>query len=131
MVDDLFIQPAVTDYGTAIGAAIASERRAGRWTGQPRMPSVYWVRLQRRGDRARPEMRGFRIRSCRRSGVRSCGSWRTGFVVGWFQGRMEFGPRALGNRSIIADPRHAANCDRVNASVKFREEWRPFAPALP
>jgi carbamoyltransferase len=42
---------------------------------------------------------------------------------------MEFGPRALGNRSILADPRDAANRDRVNASVKFREEWRPFAPA--
>ena len=50
-------------------------------------------------------------------------------MVGWFQGRMEFGPRALGNRSILGDPRDAATRDRVNASVKFREEWRPFAPS--
>ena len=52
-----------------------------------------------------------------------------GQVVGWFQGRMEFGPRALGNRSILADPRDAEMQDRVNDVVKFREEWRPFAPS--
>jgi len=52
------------------------------------------------------------------------------FIVGWFQGRMEFGPRALGNRSILANPRNAAMKDIVNARVKFREEFRPFAPAV-
>ncbi|MDP3939364.1 MAG: carbamoyltransferase [Deltaproteobacteria bacterium] len=51
-------------------------------------------------------------------------------VVGWFQGRMEFGPRALGNRSILADPRNAENRDRVNLKIKFRESFRPFAPAI-
>jgi carbamoyltransferase len=53
-----------------------------------------------------------------------------GKVVGWFQGRMEFGPRALGNRSILADPRHVASRDKVNAVVKYREYWRPFCPSL-
>jgi carbamoyltransferase len=52
-----------------------------------------------------------------------------GAIVGWFQGRMEFGPRALGNRSILADPRRPEMKDRVNESVKFREGWRPFAPS--
>jgi carbamoyltransferase len=52
-------------------------------------------------------------------------------VVGWFQGRMEFGPRALGNRSILADPRTAAMRDRVNEKVKYRESFRPFAPSVP
>ncbi len=52
-----------------------------------------------------------------------------GKVVGWFRGRMEFGPRALGNRSILADPRTAEMRDVVNARVKHREEFRPFAPA--
>lgn len=52
-----------------------------------------------------------------------------GQVVGWFQGAMEFGPRALGNRSILADPRRPEMRDRINASVKMREAFRPFAPA--
>ncbi len=51
-------------------------------------------------------------------------------VVGWFQGRMEFGPRALGNRSILADPRNPENQDRVNLKIKFRESFRPFAPSV-
>lgn len=51
-------------------------------------------------------------------------------ILGWFQGRMEFGPRALGNRSILADPRKAENKDRVNQKVKYREGFRPFAPSL-
>jgi len=51
-------------------------------------------------------------------------------VVGWFQGRMEFGPRALGNRSILADARNPENRDRVNLKIKFRESFRPFAPAV-
>jgi carbamoyltransferase len=54
----------------------------------------------------------------------------SGKVIGWFQGRMEFGPRALGNRSILADPRTAEMRDIVNVRVKLREEFRPFAPAV-
>jgi carbamoyltransferase len=51
-------------------------------------------------------------------------------VVGWFQGRMEFGPRSLGNRSILADARNPANKDVVNLKIKFRESFRPFAPSV-
>ena len=54
----------------------------------------------------------------------------TGKIVGWFQGRFEIGPRALGNRSILADPREVAMKDHINASVKHREPFRPFAPAV-
>jgi carbamoyltransferase len=53
-----------------------------------------------------------------------------GSMVAWFQGRMEYGPRALGNRSILVDPRLEDGKDRVNAEVKFRESWRPFAPSV-
>jgi carbamoyltransferase len=53
-----------------------------------------------------------------------------GLVVGWFQGRMEFGPRSLGNRSILADPRKAEMKDRINLLVKFREGFRPFTPSV-
>jgi carbamoyltransferase len=53
-----------------------------------------------------------------------------GKVVGWFQGRIEAGPRALGARSILADPRNEAARDRVNAAIKYRELWRPFCPSM-
>lgn len=53
-----------------------------------------------------------------------------GKLVGWFQGRVEAGPRALGQRSILADPRDVASRDRVNAAVKYREDWRPFCPSV-
>src|ERR1051326_4266425 len=52
-------------------------------------------------------------------------------IVGWYQGRMEFGPRALGHRSILANPTRADTKDIVNAKVKFREMFRPFAPVVP
>jgi carbamoyltransferase len=53
-----------------------------------------------------------------------------GKIIGWVQGRAEFGPRALGNRSILADPRPADMKEKINARVKFREEFRPFAPSI-
>src|SRR6185436_2773209 len=53
-----------------------------------------------------------------------------GAVIGWVQGRSEFGPRALGNRSILADPRPAENKQRINFMVKKREGYRPFAPSV-
>lgn len=53
-----------------------------------------------------------------------------GKILGWFQGRMEFGPRALGSRSILADPRDPEMNAKVNNAVKFREWWRPFAPSM-
>lgn len=53
-----------------------------------------------------------------------------GKIIGWFQGRAELGPRALGNRSILADPRDVKFRDKVNIAVKFREEWRPFCPSM-
>src|SRR5207253_4452429 len=53
-----------------------------------------------------------------------------GKIIGWFQGRMEFGPRALGSRSILADPRDPEMNAKVNNAVKFREWWRPFAPSI-
>ena len=55
---------------------------------------------------------------------------KSGKVIGWYQGRFEWGPRALGNRSIIADPRNPEMKDIVNAKIKFREPYRPFAPSV-
>jgi carbamoyltransferase len=58
------------------------------------------------------------------------GTLAQGSIVGWFQGSMEFGPRALGNRSILADPRDGKARDLINSRIKFRESFRPFAPAV-
>jgi carbamoyltransferase len=54
----------------------------------------------------------------------------TGNPLAWLQGRMEFGPRALGNRSILGDPTHKGVADRINAQIKYRERWRPFCPSI-
>lgn len=53
-----------------------------------------------------------------------------GYIISWFQGKMEFGPRALGNRSILADARNPEMKDKINSLIKFRESFRPFAPAV-
>jgi carbamoyltransferase len=130
LVDDLFVQPAATDDGTAMGAAIALHRRAGGWRRRPRMEHLY-LGPGYTNDEIDRVLRDARLTHVVLPDIEPVVAQllARGFVVGWFQGRMEFGPRALGNRSILADPRDAATRDRVNASVKFREEWRPFAPA--
>ncbi len=131
LVDDVFIQPAATDDGTAIGAALVAHRLASGSHRPYRMEDVYL------GDGySDDEIESF-LRTCKIQFTRPADISRTaaellasGKIVGWFQGRMEFGPRALGNRSILADPRDAAMRDRVNAVAKFREGWRPFAPSV-
>ncbi len=60
----------------------------------------------------------------------TAGRLARGQLIGWIQGRAEYGPRALGNRSILADPRHAVTKDQINQKIKFRETFRPFAPAI-
>src|SRR5439155_12499588 len=63
-------------------------------------------------------------------GAKTAGLLAEGAVVGWVQGRSEFGPRALGNRSILADPRPSENKLRINEMIKKREQYRPFAPSV-
>ena len=133
--EELYIQPAAGDDGIAIGCALYGwlelAEREPRWT----MTHPY---LGRTYDAARIEA------AVTRPGVRMTAQRRqvadpvaavaellaAGRVVGWFQGGSEFGPRALGNRSILADPRPAAMRDHVNAAVKHRQGFRPFAPAV-
>ena len=66
----------------------------------------------------------------KRSAQRAAEAIADGKVVGWFQGRMEWGPRALGNRSIVCDPRRADMKDILNSKIKRRESFRPFAPSI-
>jgi carbamoyltransferase len=130
LVDDVFVQPAATDDGTAVGAALAAYASLGQPMPRYRLRDVYLG----------PEFSGHELeavlRTCKLSATRVPDVERQvarllaeGNIVGWFQGRMEFGPRALGNRSILADARQPEMKDRVNECVKFREGWRPFAPS--
>lgn len=130
IVDGIFVQPAATDDGTAFGAALAGHRMAGGAAAPCRLEEVYLG-----PEYAESEIEAF-LRTCKITFTRpadiageTAALLAAGKIVGWFQGRMEFGPRALGNRSILADPRDPAMKDRVNAVVKFREGWRPFAPS--
>lgn len=130
---NIFIQPAAYDAGCALGAALWAQRRS-----QPRQPvramtDVFWGPATLDISAIETELSVWRdFVSFRKSDDIAAETARLladGSIVGWVQGRMEFGARALGHRSIIADPRPAANKDIVNAMVKKREQFRPFAPA--
>ena len=137
---DVFVQPAAGDNGTALGAALDAWHAAGARSPSPRMVHPYWGTQYTADDIAAV------VRQRRVVEEQRC-SWTTieeeaalcartaeliadGAVVGWFQGRMEWGARALGNRSIVADPRRRDMRDIINQKIKFRERFRPFAPSI-
>jgi carbamoyltransferase len=130
LVDDIFVQPAASDEGAAIGAALGAYARMGHKVPEQRMNEVYLGPQPARSE-VEEALRAYKLRATHYDHVEAVTAdlLAQGHIVGWFQGRMEFGPRALGNRSILADPRSAEARDRVNESVKFRESWRPFAPS--
>jgi carbamoyltransferase len=126
-VDDVFIQPVAHDGGLALGAGLLDQRPAD----VAEMTDVYLgsgfgnetivdLLETNKIDYREPDDLEAEIADAIADGA----------LVGWFQGRMEMGPRALGNRSILADPRTEESRDRVNKFVKHREEWRPFAPSM-
>lgn len=133
----MFVQPAAGDAGTALGAALCAEPPETRAT--PATGAMRHAYLgPRYGSDAIAELltgAGVPFRDFRgdEDGLVAAvaGALADGRTVGWFHGRMEFGPRALGARSILADPRREDMRDRVNSKIKWREEFRPFAPAVP
>lgn len=131
LVEDLLVQPAASDEGSALGAAIACQVAAGG-SCIPR-PMVRADLGQATTDAAVEDaLRTYRLayRRVTDPADEAAACLARGDIIGWFQGRTEFGPRALGHRSILADPRDASVRDRVNQAVKFREWWRPFAPSV-
>jgi len=133
--DEVFIQPAAGDAGGALGAAALAY--AELRPGAPLRPlrDVFLGPSSTRDDvRALLASTPIAHRELARGSSDLHDQVATylaeGRVVGWFQGRMEFGPRALGGRSILADPRSPTVKDRINAAVKNREAFRPFAPAV-
>jgi carbamoyltransferase len=142
LFDDIWVQPAAGDAGCALGAALdAAVASAGR-------PHLGTGRDAMSGSLLGPEFSDDEIRrfltdngyaftelardpeSAGNLYAATAGHLAAGAVVGWFQGRMEFGPRALGARSILGDPRRADMQRIMNLKIKFRESFRPFAPAV-
>lgn len=137
---DVFIQPAAGDNGTALGAALEAWHGSGDRPLGSRMAHSYWgteydanaiadvIRVNGVADTDRCEWTTMHDEGalCEATAHKLAG----GNIVGWFQGRMEWGARALGNRSIIADPRRRDMRDVINQKIKFRERFRPFAPSV-
>ncbi len=140
--DRIWIQPAAGDAGGALGAALAawhaSTERGGagapRSATQPDAMSSALLGPAWTDDDAAAALQVHKARFSRLDDADLLGRTATaldsGKVVGWVQGRMEFGPRALGNRSILGDPRSPAMQSVMNLKVKFRESFRPFAPVV-
>lgn len=132
--EEIYVQPAAGDGGGAVGAALYAYHAV---LGKPRrfiMEHAYWGEESAPGD-----IEGFlrtngigyrRLEDEDRLTAWVVDRLQEGKVIGWFQGRSEWGPRALGNRSILADPRQAEMRDIVNVKIKFREPFRPFAPSV-
>ena len=131
LVDNIFVQPAASDDGVALGASLAPYLdNGGRLPDKPMRHAYFGPAF----DDAAIEnvLRTYKLRYARVSDPAAVAAelLSQGKILGWFQGRMEFGPRALGSRSILADPRDPQMNAKVNNAVKFREWWRPFAPSL-
>jgi carbamoyltransferase len=132
--EELYIQPSAGDGGGAMGAALWAYHMV---LGKPRrfvLEHAYWGEQHSRGT-IEAYLKGNNIPFSRVDDDdklidRVVDALAAGKVIGWFQGRFEWGPRALGNRSILADPRRPDMKDIVNTKIKFREPFRPFAPSV-
>jgi carbamoyltransferase len=129
--DHVYVPFAPDDNGNSIGSALwvawqEGEVAPGQISASPFLGPAY------SNEAIAGTLADFRLpyRHCDDIVVATAERLAAGQVVGWFQGRMEFGDRALGGRSILADPRNTSMRDRVNLAVKYRESYRPFAPAI-
>ena len=130
---DIFIQPAAGDAGGALGVALAVWHKKFDGQRSPRINDVFWgTEYSDDAIRSLLDAEGLPYESLNESTLidRVSSLLEGENVIGWFQDRMEFGPRALGNRSIIADARNKTNWKKVNLKIKFREDFRPFAPTV-
>ncbi len=130
---EIYIPPAAGDSGAAMGAALWHTFRRGAMIRRPVMTSAYWGPQFSEGDcLAALGQAGLQAERFTDEALcdRAAQELANGKLVFWFQGRMEWGPRALGNRSLLADPRRADIRALINAKVKQRERFRPFAPSV-
>ncbi len=127
---DVYIMPAAGDNGTSIGAAAVVQHIE---LGKPRV-AIHdnpYLGNSYSDEAIESELKRYKLpyRYCDDIARETAELLEQGSIVGWFQGRMEIGPRALGSRSIIANPAYPSMKDKINSEVKFREAYRPFAPS--
>jgi len=129
---DIYVMPAAGDNGTAIGAAFCLYNRI---LGQPRsfIHSDPYVGTQYTSEQIAALIKRYKLPAEYHENVTEITArlLKRGFIIGWFQGKMEIGPRALGNRSILANPAFKDMKSKINSEVKYREAYRPFAPSAP
>jgi carbamoyltransferase len=131
LFERVFIQPAAADDGASLGAALYANNQLSPEANKP-IKHTYWGPDYDRGQvenvlQGNPDIRWRRKDNIIRTTAELLAD---GKLIGWFQGRMEMGPRALGARSILSDPRKKAYRDRLNLKIKNRESFRPFAPSV-
>jgi len=133
MFKEIFVQPASGDAGGALGVALSIWHKKYDGKRMEKIDGVYWG-TEYTDDEVEAFLKEEDIPYKKLDESNLIDTVSTLLegenVIGWFQGRMEFGPRALGNRSIIADARNKENWQKVNLKIKFRESFRPFAPTI-
>jgi len=130
-VDELFVQPAASDAGTAIGAASYVAAQQGEQV--EKMQHVYLgphYTNEQCIAACESHVQQPQYQQLENTPQVAAKILADGNPLAWFQGRMEFGPRALGNRSILGNPSHSGVADRINEQIKYRERWRPFCPSV-
>lgn len=129
----LFVPYAAADNGCAMGAALwVSHQLFGLAREVPVRPPTPYLGPEFSNSEIEETLQKYKLRYTQLGSIEEAVVERlcSNQIVGWFQGRMEFGERALGNRSILADPRDANNKTLINAAIKYREPFRPFAPSV-
>ena len=129
--DEIFVQPASGDAGLAIGACYLAQRKADP-SYRPKKSHDYYLHETFTDEKIEQALRDANLNYTKPDDlfVETAKHLAAGKVVGWYQGGAEFGPRALGNRSILAKPYPQSMLDHINDNVKFREYFRPLAPAI-
>jgi carbamoyltransferase len=132
--DSVFVQPAAHDAGCALGAALSVHRELVPDKPIQALSHLYWGTDLGTSKAVSETLLQWKdlieMRPVKDPSTEAANLIAEGKIIGWAQGRSEFGPRALGNRSILADPRREENKDLINEMVKNRESYRPFAPSV-
>ncbi len=130
LVDDIYVHPLCADNGIPIGAAMVLQYSNGCLF--PTLLRDIYYGPSYSEEEIEKVLKACKLRYSREKVIEKTVAQllEQGKIVAWYQGNLEGGPRALGNRSILADPRDVKSRDRVNAAIKFREFWRPFCPSM-
>lgn len=132
LIEDIFVHPLCADSGISIGGALALLYEKDKNMIDSRQLETISLGPSFSDNEIEKILRSCKLNYSKKTSIERevAELLSEGKIVGWFQGGMEAGPRALGNRSILADPRYVKSRDKVNEIIKFRELWRPFCPSM-